>query len=194
MHAMQYEITLPADYDVKIIRNRVAAKGPILDSLPDLGVKAYLLRERGVDGSLINQYAPFYLWTTVDGMNNFLFGGGFGGIVDSFGRPSVLQWSGIAFAYGPDRDGEAHLATRRIRSIHGDTEATGTIDAAIGELRERSTVRGVHSTALALDTRTWELVDFTLWTEATAATDGIRYEVLYLSTPHMTQLKVGCHW
>jgi len=27
MHAMQYEITLPADYHMKIIRNRVATKG-----------------------------------------------------------------------------------------------------------------------------------------------------------------------
>ena len=28
MQAMQYEITLPADYDMAIIRHRVATKGP----------------------------------------------------------------------------------------------------------------------------------------------------------------------
>ena len=32
MHAMQYEITLPADYDMKIIRERVATRD-VLDLL-----------------------------------------------------------------------------------------------------------------------------------------------------------------
>ena len=34
MHAMQYEITLPADYDMEIIRKRVATKGHLLDDFP----------------------------------------------------------------------------------------------------------------------------------------------------------------
>jgi hypothetical protein len=61
MHAMQYEITLPADYDMEIIRERVATRGAALDDFAGLGLKAYLIRERGVDGSPVNQYAPFYL-------------------------------------------------------------------------------------------------------------------------------------
>ncbi|MCW2914583.1 MAG: hypothetical protein JWN52_2651 [Actinomycetia bacterium] len=40
MHAMQYEITLPADYDMKIIRHRVATKGHLLDAFPGLGEHA----------------------------------------------------------------------------------------------------------------------------------------------------------
>lgn len=101
MHAMQYEITLPADYDMGIIRNRVAAKGHLLDKYAGLGAKAYLIRERGVDGSPVNQYAPFYLWNTPEGMNSFLWGPGFQGIVDDFGRPEVQHWGGLAFAEGP---------------------------------------------------------------------------------------------
>ena len=31
MHAMQYELTLPADYDTGIIRSRVARIGQLLD-------------------------------------------------------------------------------------------------------------------------------------------------------------------
>ncbi len=76
MHALQYELTLPADYDMRIVRDRVARRGPLLDAWPGLGVKAYLVRERGVHGSPVNQYAPFYLWNTVEGMNAFLWGGG----------------------------------------------------------------------------------------------------------------------
>ena len=49
MHAMQYEIPLPADYDMGIIRHRVATRGSALDDWAGLGVKAYLIRERGVD-------------------------------------------------------------------------------------------------------------------------------------------------
>lgn len=51
MHAMQYEITLPADYDMGIIHDRVATRGALLDTFPGLGLKAYCVRERGVDGS-----------------------------------------------------------------------------------------------------------------------------------------------
>ena len=74
MYAMQYEITLPSDYDMNIIRHRVATKGHLLDMFPGLGLKAYLIRECGVDGSLVNQYAPFYLWASIAGMNRFLWG------------------------------------------------------------------------------------------------------------------------
>lgn len=49
MHAMQYEITLPADYDMDVIRHRVATRGHLLDDFPGLGIKAYLMRERGED-------------------------------------------------------------------------------------------------------------------------------------------------
>ncbi|MFD4475235.1 DUF4865 family protein [Streptomyces sp. NPDC058471] len=105
MHAMQYEITLPADYDMGIIRNRVADKGHLLDKYPGLGAKAYLIRERGADDSPVNQYAPFYLWNTPEGMNSFLWGPGFQGIVDDFGRPEVQHWGGVAFAEGAGSSG-----------------------------------------------------------------------------------------
>ena len=102
MYAMQYEIPLPADYDMAIIRQRVATKGPLLDTMPGLGLKAYLIRERGKDNSPVNLYAPFYPWASIEGMNSFLWGGGgFGGIVASFGRPAVQHWTGVACALGP---------------------------------------------------------------------------------------------
>jgi hypothetical protein len=46
MIAMQYQINLPADYDMGIIRTRVARTGHLLDHYPGLGVKAFLIRER----------------------------------------------------------------------------------------------------------------------------------------------------
>ncbi|GGO10638.1 hypothetical protein GCM10010116_21330 [Microbispora rosea subsp. aerata] len=39
----------------------MATRGHALDDRAGLGLKAYLIRERGVAGSPVNQYAPFYL-------------------------------------------------------------------------------------------------------------------------------------
>ena len=101
MHAMQYEITLPADYDMGIIRHRVATRGERTDSLRGLGLKAYSIREKGVNGSPVNQYAPCYLWVTQSGMNDFLLGPGFAGLCDDFGRPAVRHWNVLTFEPGP---------------------------------------------------------------------------------------------
>lgn len=89
MYAMQYAVTLPADHDMKIIRDRVAGRGRLTDAYEDLGSTACLIRERGTAGSPVDEYAPSYLWKGTGGMNRFLWGGGgFGGIVDDFGRPT----------------------------------------------------------------------------------------------------------
>jgi hypothetical protein len=99
---MQYEINLPADHDMGIIRHPVETRGSTLDAFPGFGLKAYLIRERGKASSQINQYAPFYLWADVEGMSRLLWGGGgFRGILSSFGGPTVAHWLGVAFAPGP---------------------------------------------------------------------------------------------
>jgi hypothetical protein len=217
MQAMQYEITLPADYDMAIIRRRVATKGAMTDDFEGLGLKAYGIRERGVDGSPVNQYAPFYLWASVEGMNRFLWGAGFGGLSRDFGRPIVRQWTGLAFEHGPASDAAPGVATRRTETIAGDADATAAIEAAVAATRERARASEVHSTALAVDTSAWELVQFTLWARraaggsatadvvpasgsgavsalgarAVAPGDEATYEVLHLSSPRFDDLKVG---
>ncbi|WP_037671132.1 DUF4865 family protein, partial [Streptomyces afghaniensis] len=131
MHAMQYELTLPADYDMGVIRDRVARRGRLLDDWDGLGFKAYLARERGLCGSPVNQYAPFYLWNTVDGMNAFLWGGGFQGLSDDFGRPSVRQWTGLAYEEG----GGAHprFAVRRRQSVPASGPLAEAVEDAVRE-------------------------------------------------------------
>jgi hypothetical protein len=193
MQAMQYEITLPADYDMAIIRHRVATKGAMTDDFEGLGLKAYAIRERGVDGSPVNQYAPFYLWASPDGMNRFLWGAGFEGLSRDFGRPVVRQWTGLAFEHGPASEAAPGVATRRVQPIGPDDDARAVIEAAVVETRERAGEAAVHATALAVDTRAWELVDFTLWEGDAGAPDtpGATYEVLHLSSPQFEHLKVA---
>ena len=46
MIAMQYNFTLPADYDMGIVERRITEKGPLLDDFPKLKFKAYLSAAR----------------------------------------------------------------------------------------------------------------------------------------------------
>src|SRR5262245_18584564 len=46
MIVKQYTVTLPADYDVQIIRERVASKAPAFDDFPGLGVKVFMIRQK----------------------------------------------------------------------------------------------------------------------------------------------------
>lgn len=194
MYAMQYEITLPADYDMEIIRKRVATRGHLLDDFPGLGLKAYLISERGVDGAPANAYAPFYLWHDVSGMNRFLWGGaGFQGIVGDFGRPTVRHWTGSAFFPGPASASTPLLATRDARPIPADADLIATMAEAVTEAEHRAGLPGVHSTAVAVDPHHWSLLHFTLW-ERASTTAGARFQVLHLSSPHLADLPVGAHW
>ena len=192
MYAMQYEITLPADYDMGIIRHRVATRGHALDAFPGLGLKAYLVRVRGAGRSPVNQYAPFYLWNAVGGMSRFLWGGGgFAGICADFGRPAVRHWTGVAYERGP-----ASTATPRSASRHtepfavavAEADPAAAVETALADLRERGRIPGVHSTALAIDPLHWELMRFTLWESDAPETEETSYEVLHLSAPELSAL------
>jgi hypothetical protein len=191
---MQYETTLPAAHDMGLVRARIAEKGPLTDGLPDLGVKAYLVRERGVDGSPVNQYAPFYLWTGPRGMNHFLWDGGFRSFSDAFGRPRVAQYLGLGFARGPAFGATPRGASRRTEPIPPDAEPAPILARALEELQERARLPGLHASALLIDTRGWAVVHFALWAQAAPAEAGTRYQVWHLSAPHLAALPVGRHW
>lgn len=89
MIGMQYEIGLPADYDMEIIRERVRRNGHKTDGYKDLLFKAYLITTRQVGGNRQNSYCPLYVWKQQGGMNSFLFDGPYDAILDSFGWQHV---------------------------------------------------------------------------------------------------------
>ncbi|MGO4785191.1 DUF4865 family protein [Cryobacterium sp. W22_MBD10_FK3] len=189
MHAMQYEITLPADYDMGIIRTRVATRGSGTDAFDGLGIKAYLIREKNVHGSAVNEYAPFYLWANPAGMNSFLLGTPFTGIMNDFGRPPVRHWTGTAFAFGPaDRLLSARFATRLITAIQPDEPLDSALQAALERHDRRQHLDGVHATAVAVDPTSWTIVEFTLRDAPPTSPDGECYEVLHVSAPHIAEL------
>jgi hypothetical protein len=191
---MQYEVTLPADYDMDVVRARVARLGHALDDWEGLGFKAYLIRERGVRDSPVNQYAPFYLWNTVRGMNSFLWGGGFQRLGDDFGRPVVRQWTGLAYDEGGAAGAPARVAVRERRPVPEGAVAGEVAGEAAREAARLAARDGAVCAAAAVDTARWELVLFSLWAEDPPEADGDVFQVLHLSAPERGLLPRGRQW
>jgi hypothetical protein len=216
MYAMQYEISVPADYDMGILRDRVAKASSILDDRAGLGLKAYLIREIA-DGSPVNQYAPFYLWNDTEAMSRFLFAGaGFERIIRSFGRVVVRQWTSVARYSGPAAAGDvataaardvataptmtamatATAASRRTRPVPVfDDSLSAWIEEAAAEAEQLAKRDEAHTVALAIDPTRWELVEFALWAgevpSDVAATATEQYQVLHISKPELSSLPDG---
>lgn len=89
MIATQYKITLPSDYDMNIIKDRVRNNGFKTDGFDDLVYKFYLVTEKGKNNNLQNSYSPLYLWKDSNGLNKFLFNGYYDNILNSFGWQNV---------------------------------------------------------------------------------------------------------
>ena len=189
MYAMHYEIGLPADYDMNIIKDRVARTGAALDNWPGLGLKAYLIRENGKAGASANAYAPFYLWADIDGMNRFLWGGGaFSAIVRSFPRPFVRHWTGVSFSRGAEIADTPEWAVIERTPLKSQSDPAFEVEAAVETARAHATKPGCHSHAIGVDPATWEIVHFSLWTQPLAQDEGAAYRVLHLSRPGLKTL------
>lgn len=101
MYAMHYQITLPTDYDMQIIRDRVTQNGHLMDGHNGLEFKAYLIQEKA-KGAAQNAYAPFYVWRDTDGMRQFCLGEpGYSAIVRDFGRHAIQDWTIHQLVAGP---------------------------------------------------------------------------------------------
>jgi hypothetical protein len=194
MHALQYAVTLPADYDMDVIRTRVARRGHLLDDWAGLGFKAYLIRERGRDGSPVNEYAPFYLWNTVEGMNSFLWGGPFQGIADDFGRPVVRQWTGLAYEEGGAASSPALVAVRHTRPVADGVVLAEAMEDAAREAGRLAGLDGAVCAAAAVDPGRWETVHFSLWAREPSGVAGDVFRVLHLSAPGRRGLPRGRQW
>ncbi|WP_404537135.1 DUF4865 family protein [Dyella agri] len=182
---MQYTIALPADYDMAIIRHRIADKGHLLDDFPGLAFKAWLYAARD-DGALPgsdNLYAPFYLWRDSAGMSAFLGGAGFAALSHDFGRPKVYSWIPWQAELAGDLRG-ATFATREIAPLPGHA------DLAAWQRKEAEAARtamadGALAAVTACNPADWTLVRFRLWPEMRTelAGAGQAYRVGHLSQP-----------
>jgi hypothetical protein len=187
MIAMQYNFSLPTDYDMAIIDRRIRDKGPLLDNLPGLKFKAYLTARKGdpVTGSRENFYSPFYVWHQEEGLSDFVCGPGFGAVRESFGRPQINTW--IAWYADTSADiRSAKFATREVVAIAPET-SLAELRAQESEVAARALSNGdVLASVAAFEPTHWTLVRFRLLAEPPKdpARPGLQtYNVGHLSLP-----------
>ena len=192
MLAMQYSISLSADYDMESIRDRVARRGPTYDTLEHLGCKAFLITEKGKDGNRENSYAPFYVWQAPQGMLDFLCGDKFKGLTESFGWPVVKVWTVIAVGAGNSSQWPTY-ATRELVHLAPHSDLSALRSAELAAQQETLHSPHVHARVVALDPSTWTLVRFTLWDMpvdlAHPSSIVLSYQVLHLSAPMFAACK-----
>ncbi|HKR76259.1 MAG TPA: DUF4865 family protein [Rhodanobacter sp.] len=163
MIAMQYTIALPADYDMAIIRRRIAEKGHLLDDFPGLAFKAWLHAshdDRDMPGR-DNLYAPFYLWHDSAGMNAFLGGSGFAALSRDFGRPAVRTWMPWQAELADDLRG-AICATRELATIPAHADLSNVLETEAAAARQ-DRAAGALAAISAYDPSGWNLLRFRLW-------------------------------
>jgi hypothetical protein len=184
MIIMNYQLNLPRTHDMAALRERIPQIGARFDTMPGLGAKAFLLREQGVHGSPLNQYAPFYLWADDDAAAEFLWGGPqFTGVVSAYGRPVVQTWIGGGYVRGSALAETPAWAVRTTTKLPNDAAPAETAARAHDALNARAGEAGLHSAAFGIDPRTWELVTFTMHTAQPQPGAGELYEIPHLSAP-----------
>jgi Domain of unknown function (DUF4865) len=188
----QYAITLPADYDMGIIRKRVAAKGASFDTFPGLGLKVFLIREKGRFGAESNQYAPLYLWPAVESLWGFVAGEAFKGVTQSFGWVPIKHWLGLAFAKNEACECERiRSVTREDQLISAGTDLMELRAREVAEARRKAqSLAGLMASVVAINPDSWELVRFDYWSfgQSDLPPATYSYEVLHVSAPNFGAL------
>ena len=181
MIAMQYSFTLPADYDMAIIRQRIADKGHMLDHFDGLLIKSYLHAQRG-NASEENLYAPFYVWRDSAAMQRFLGSDGFANLTKAFGWPSIRVWP-VWDAYISPEARHARVASRDIQPITPFSALDVAREEQRGQL-QRDIERGALAAVSAFEPTTWTRVSFRLWGDTPPASpNGQQYDVGHVSLP-----------
>ncbi len=181
MLAMQYTIGLAGDFDSDRVRQRVAERCELFDTMRGLTHKSFLFNYR--DGI----YAPFYIWDSHEAAREFLLDEVFKAVIETFGRPRVRIWNILSYECS-DPMITPTFAVREVDAVAAEEDL-----AKLAEEERRAHAAiighpGLYSHAVALDADRWELVRYSLWRDAERAAnpdaDCVQtYEVLHLSIP-----------
>ena len=183
MIAMQYNIALPGDYDMSIIKKRAQDNGYKTDGFLDLKMKAYLIAQKDKYSNYENQYAPFYLWEKAEGMNRFLLGGYFSNILSSFGWTQVRNWFVLhEYVVESTQPQYAIIHSKPITAFSDFTALCAGESASFENSVENPTTTAYVA---AYNPSTWELCHYYMTTDlreiAKAADGSLIYDVHHIS-------------
>ena len=182
-----YGHRLPADYDIGIIRNRAQVRGHLWDAIPKLTFKAFLLRERGRFGAHANEYSSLYLWREDEGFRDFLVGGRYRVVTDSFGRAQIETRVVLDAHKGSGT--QARFAYKQEQDIPLDADLTAAFAAEIERNRDIARQSGVVAAAVGVDAERWKFTRVLLSeNEPSGREEGAAYQVLYLAQPLLAEL------
>lgn len=183
MIAMQYNIVLPSDYDMEIIKKRTRDNGNKTDGFIDLAMKAYLIAEKSKYNNYENQYAPFYLWENEDGMNHFLLDGYFSNILNSFGWTKVNNW--IVLHEQVKKSTEQQYATIQKITIPAFSDFTAMCDNEKENFTSWIADNATTAYITAYNPFTWELCHYHMSTDIEmlikVANNSLIYDVHHIS-------------
>ena len=171
MQAMRYDITLPTDYDMTNIRDRVSKTGHLMDGFTDLLFKLFLISEKQ-KGELYNSYSPLYVWKNSDGMSRFIFDGYFDNILASFG------WQHIEIGVTSTIElGDDFIQSKFVTEVAQDILPTDTLKNF--EIQEQLTDNETGKLVIYNPDK-WQKVSFTFY--LTKPQTELRcFEILHLS-------------
>lgn len=106
----------------------------------------------------------------------------------------VRQWTGLAFEEGAASGSAPRFAVRRRQPVPDGVELAAFMSDAAAEAGRLAAQDGAVLAAAAVDTRTWELVHFSLWEHDAPGADGDLFQVLHLSAPGRDRLRRGRQW
>jgi hypothetical protein len=182
-----YAHRLPADYDINIMRNRAAVRGPLFDAIPELYFKAFLLRERGRFGAIAHEYSALYLWRADQGFRDFLVDGRTKSITDSFGRPQIKTRFALDALKGEGK--QPRFLLRQDQDIPLNADLTSVFAEEIARNREAARNAGVVVATVGVDAERWRLTRVVVSEQEPAGREqGNAYQVLYLAKPLLAEL------
>ncbi len=182
-----YAHRLPADYDISHIRNRAKGRGQLLDAIPELYFKGFLLRERGRFGAIQNEYSSLYLWRKDEAFRDFLVDGRTKPVTDSFGRPQIETRFVLDALKGSGES--ARFLYKQERTIAHDADLTSAFAEEIARNRDAAQEAGVIAAAVGVDAQNWTFTRVVLSEREPSGSKGEEvYEILYLAKPLLETL------
>lgn len=182
MLAMQYGFNIDRDA-VRGVRSLILEFGPTFNDLAGLAYKALLLSPPTENEPA--RFTPFYLWSEVDGITDFLRSAAFKGVIASFGRPPVSLGLPMATAFADLW--LQHPPTVAFQHVV-DVAADASLDEVVAHERFLLHELAAHPKfvcgVVTLDESNWRLQRTSFWlTAPDREVPGRQFEVPYFVFP-----------